>query len=189
LLADPALGLGFAVQRFAAGLLEDPPLDRGIRETDLDVHQETVELGFGQRVGAFLLDGVLGRHHQEQRRQFIGAAPDADLALGHRLKQGRLHFGRGTVDFVRQHQVVENRALLEHETAGFRAIDLGAGDVGRQQVWGELDAMELGFDTLGEFFDRFGLGQTRSALDQHVAVGEQGDEQALDEFFLAENLR
>jgi len=49
--------------------------------------------------------------------------------------------------------------------------------------------MELGFDALGEFFDRFGLGQTRSALDQHVAVGEQGDEQTLDEFFLAENLR
>jgi hypothetical protein len=75
------------------------------------------------------------------------------------------------------------------KAAGFRAIDLGAGNVGRQQIRGELDAMELGFDALGEFFDRFGLGQTRRALDQHVAVGEQGDEQTLDEFFLAENLR
>jgi hypothetical protein len=49
--------------------------------------------------------------------------------------------------------------------------------------------MELRFDAFGEFFDGFGLGQARSALDQHVAVGEQGDQQALDEFFLAENLR
>ena len=100
-----------------------------------------------------------------------------------------MHLGRRAVDFVGEHQVVKDRPLLEHETAGFRTVDFGAGDVGRQQVGGELNTMELGFDALGEFFDRFGLGQTGSALDQHMAVGEQGDEQALDEFFLAENLR
>jgi hypothetical protein len=100
-----------------------------------------------------------------------------------------LHLGRGTVDFVRQHQVVEDRALLEYEAAGFRAIDFRTGDVGRQQVRGELDTVELGFDAFGEFFDGLGLGQARGAFDQHVAVGKQGDEQALDEFFLAENLR
>jgi hypothetical protein len=153
------------------------------------MHQEAVELGFGQWVGAFLLDGVLRGHHQEQWRQFVGAAPDADLALGHGLKQGRLHLGRGPVDFVRQHQVVEDRALLEHEAAGFRAIDLGAGDVGGQQVGGELDAMELRLDAFGQLFDGLGLGQPRRAFDQHVAVGEQGDQQTIDEFFLAENLR
>jgi hypothetical protein len=49
--------------------------------------------------------------------------------------------------------------------------------------------MELRFDAFGQLFDRFGLGQARRALDQHMAVGEQGDQQALDEFFLAENLR
>jgi hypothetical protein len=37
-------------------------------ETDFHVHQEAVELGFGQRVGAFLLDRVLRGHHQKQRR-------------------------------------------------------------------------------------------------------------------------
>ncbi|MNO74502.1 hypothetical protein D3C76_655040 [compost metagenome] len=153
------------------------------------MHQEAVELGFRQRVGAFLLDGVLRGHYQEQRRQFIGTAPDTDLALGHGFEQCRLNLGRGAVDFVRQHQVMEDRALLEHEAAGFRAIDLGTGDVGRQQVGGELDAMELRFDAFCQFLDGLGLGQARSALDQHVAVGKQGDEQALDEFFLAENLR
>ena len=40
---------------------------------DAHVHQEAVELRFGQRVGAFLLDRVLRGHHQEQRRQRIGA--------------------------------------------------------------------------------------------------------------------
>ncbi|MCY1375815.1 hypothetical protein D9M69_632580 [compost metagenome] len=84
---------------------------------------------------------------------------------------------------------MEDRALLEHEAAGFRAVDFRTGDVGGQQVGGELDAVELRFDAFGKFFDGFGLGQARSTLDQHMAVGEQGDEQSLDEFFLAENLR
>ncbi len=180
LLAHLAFGLDLAAQRFAAGLLENAPLDGGIREADLDVHEEAVELGFGQRVGAFLLDGVLRGHHQEQRRQLVGAAANADLALGHGFEQ------RG--DFVGQHQVVENRPLLEHEAAGFRTIDLGAGDVGRQQVGGELDTVELRLDAFGQFLDGFGLGQARRAFDQHVAVGEQYDQQAIDQLLLAQDL-
>ena len=40
------------------------------RVIDLDHEQEAVELGFGQRIGAFLLDRVLRRQHEE--RVFIG---------------------------------------------------------------------------------------------------------------------
>ena len=39
-----------------------------------DLHQEPVELRFGQRIGSFHLDGVLGRHHQERRFQFVRRA-------------------------------------------------------------------------------------------------------------------
>ncbi|MCY1177074.1 hypothetical protein D9M73_173690 [compost metagenome] len=170
-------------------MLQNPALDSGIGKADFHVHQEPVKLGFRQRIGTFLLDGVLRSHHQKQRRQLIGAAPDTDLPLAHGFEQGRLNLGRGAVDFVRQYQVVEDRALLEHEAAGFRAVDFRTGNVGRQQVRGELDAVELRFDAFGKFFDGLGLGQARSTLDQHMAVGEQGDEQSLDEFFLAENLR
>ncbi|MNH14117.1 hypothetical protein D3C79_737050 [compost metagenome] len=80
---------------------------------------------------------------------------------------------------------MEDRPLLEHEAAGFRAVDLGAGDVGGEQVGGELDAVELGLDAFGEFFDGLGLGQARGAFDQHMAVGQEHDEQTLDQFFLA----
>ncbi|MNM46989.1 hypothetical protein D3C81_579470 [compost metagenome] len=83
---------------------------------------------------------------------------------------------------------MEDRPLLEHEAAGFRAVDFGAGDVGREQVGGELDTMELGFDAFGQFLDGLGLGQARGAFDQHVAVGQEHDEQALDEFFLTKDL-
>ncbi|MNM52338.1 hypothetical protein D3C81_634150 [compost metagenome] len=80
---------------------------------------------------------------------------------------------------------MEDRPLLEHEAAGFRAVDFGAGDVGREQVGGELDAMELRFDAFGELFDGLGLGQARRAFDQHVAVGQEHDQQPLDQFLLA----
>ncbi|MNE24253.1 hypothetical protein D3C80_1175380 [compost metagenome] len=185
LLADPALGLGLAAQGFTTGLQQDAPLYRSVGEADFHVHQEAVELGFGQRVGTFLLDRVLRGHDQEQRRQVVGAAAHADLALGHGFEQRRLHLGRGAVDFVGQHQVVEDRPLLEHEAAGFRAVDFGTGDVGREQVGGELDAMELRLDAFGELFDGLGLGQARRAFDQHVAVGQEHDQQPLDQFLLA----
>ncbi|MDT4853115.1 hypothetical protein FQZ97_873690 [compost metagenome] len=83
---------------------------------------------------------------------------------------------------------MEDRPLLEHETAGFRTIDLGAGDVGGQQVGGELDAMKFRLDTFGQFLDRLGLGQPGRAFDQHVTIGEQGDQQPFDELLLAEDL-
>ncbi|MOA63433.1 hypothetical protein D3C78_1891660 [compost metagenome] len=42
LLADPALGLGFAVECLATGLLENAALHRGVRETDFHMHEEAV---------------------------------------------------------------------------------------------------------------------------------------------------
>ena len=83
---------------------------------------------------------------------------------------------------------MKDRTLLEGEAGGFRAVDLGAGDIRREQIRGELDAMELAFDAFGQLLDRLGLGQTRCAFDQQMAVGEQGDQQALDKLVLAENL-
>ena len=151
------------------------------------MHQETVELRLGQRIRAFLLDRILRRHDQEQRRQQIRRAPDGDLALAHRFEQRRLHLGRRAIDFVGQQQVVENRAALEFEGRLLRPIDLGAGQIGRQQVRRELDAMEVAFDARGEFLDRRGLGQTRRALDQQMAIGEQRDQQTIDERGLADD--
>lgn len=170
-LGHPALRPGLAVQCLATRLLEDAAFHRSLRVADLDVHEEAVELGFRQRVGAFLLDRVLCRHHQEQLWQVVGAAADRNLALGHGFEQRRLHLGRGAVDLVGQHQVMEDRALLEHEGAGLRTVDLGAGDVGGEQVGSELDTVELGFEAFGEVLDGLGLGQSRRAFHQQVAVG------------------
>ena len=55
----------------------------GGRIVNHHMHQEPVELGFRQGVGAFLFDGVLGGHYHEQAIQREGAHADTDLAFAH----------------------------------------------------------------------------------------------------------
>ena len=64
---------------------------------------------------------------------------------------------------------------------------LGTGDVGRQQVRGELDAAEVRIQILREALDGARLGQTRQAFNQQVTVGQQTDQQSFDNMFLADD--
>ncbi len=84
---------------------------------------------------------------------------------------------------------MEDRAGLEFEAPVLRAPDLGAGQVGRQQVGRELHAREVRLQPRGQRADRGGLGQAGRAFDQQVAVGQQRDQQALDQRGLADDLR
>ena len=151
------------------------------------MHQKTIQLGLGQGIGPLVLDGVLGGHDQEGLGQRVGAGAHGDLVLAHGLQQGRLDLGRGPVDLVGQDQIVEQGAGLELEAAGLRAVDVGPGQVTGEQVRGELDALKVALDAPGQLLDRGGLGQPGCALDQQVAVRQQGDEQALDELALADD--
>ena len=50
------------------------------RVVDVDLEQEAIELGFGQRVGALLLDGVARREHLERIGQRVrGRSPTVTL--------------------------------------------------------------------------------------------------------------
>ncbi len=82
---------------------------------------------------------------------------------------------------------MEDRSALEFEGALLRTIDFGAGQIGRQQIRRELDAMEIAFDARGEFLDRRRLGEAGRTFDEQMAVGEQRDQQAIDEQFLADD--
>ena len=183
-LADDARGLHRRRERFACAFareLQDRRFGRRVRVVDADVQQETVELRFGQRIGAFLLDRILRRHDQEQRGQRIRVAADGDLPLAHRFEQRRLHFGRRAVDFVGEDRLWKIGPRWNSKRRRLRPIDLGAGEVGGQQIRRELHAVEIAFDARGEFLDRGGLGETRRAFDEQVAVGEQRDQQAIDQ--------
>ena len=88
---------------------------------DPDIEHEAVELGFGQGVGAFLLDGILGGDDEERVREVQGLLADGDLTLLHGLEQRGLGLGRGPVDLVGEDDVREDRARDEPEapTTGF----------------------------------------------------------------------
>ena len=65
--------------------------------------------------------------------------------------------------------------------------DRGAGDVGGEEVGGELDPAELEAHRLGEGARDQGLGQAREVLDQHVAAGEDPDQQQVEGIPLADD--
>ncbi len=115
--------------------------------------------------------------------------PHRHLALAHRLQQRGLHLGRRAVDLIGEQDRMEDRAGHEFEASFLRAPDLGAGEVGRQQVRGELDAGEVRLQARGQGTNGGGLGQAGRAFHQQVAIGEQGDQQAFDQGGLADNAR
>ena len=152
-----------------------PPL--GIGHDQLE--HEPVHLRLGQGIGPLVLDRVLGGEHQEQLGQWICPAADRHLFLLHRFQQRALHLGGRAVDLVGQQEIGEDRALLHREVAGPLVVDHRADQVGRQQVRGELNAVERSRDGRGEGPHRQRLRQAGNALEQHMAVGEQPDQQSL----------
>ena len=70
--------------------------------------------------------------------------------------------------------------LLHREIAAALVVDLGADHVGGQQIGRELDAVELRVDGAGEGPHRQRLGQTRHPLEQHVPIGQEPDDEALE---------
>ena len=148
---------------------------------------EAVELRLGQLEGAGLLDRVLRGDDQERRGQLQVLAADRDLALLHRLEHRALHLRRGAVDFIGQQQVREDGPVVDAEVAALLVDDLRADDVGRQHVDGELDALEVEVDRLGDGVDEQRLGEAGHALQQQVAAGEQRDHHALDDDILADD--
>ena len=76
-ISSSAVMVGLRLALFGAGGVEhDPPLGVAVGIVDVDLHQEAVELRFGQRIGAFLLDRVLGREHVEGPRHVVAVAGD-----------------------------------------------------------------------------------------------------------------
>jgi hypothetical protein len=83
---------------------------------------------------------------------------------------------------------VKDRTAVEAEAAIVGAVDLGAGQVARQQIRGELDPVEIGLDPGGEGLDGTGLGESWGTFHQQMAVGEQRDQQPLDQDLLADDV-
>ena len=150
---------------------------------DEQLEEETVELRFGQRIGAFLVDGILRGEHEERLGQFANLATRRDALFLHGFEHGGLCLRRGAVDFVGQHDVGEDRSALELERApaiGRFHHHVRAENVGGHQVRRELDAVEGKLQHLAERADEQCLAQPRHAFQQHMAAGEDRGQRAFD---------
>ena len=130
----------------AGGSFDDGQLLLARRVIHLNLEHEPVKLGFGQWIGAFLLDRVLRGQHQKWVGQRIGLAADRQLPFLGGLQQRALGFWRRAVNFVGEDQVAEERPRheAEHAFAGGVVLlqNIRARDVGGHQVRRELDAAE-----------------------------------------------
>jgi hypothetical protein len=94
---------------------------------------------------------------------------------------------RSPVDLVGEKDVVKDGAFLKLKAAVLGPVDLGPGQIRRQQIRGELHAVKIAVDALGQLLDSSGLGETRRPLDEHMTITEQGDDEPVDERFLSDN--
>ena len=157
-------------------LLEHLGLLRRVRIAERDPDHEPVELRLGQWIGPLVLGRVLSGDDDERPRQLVLMGVHRHVALLHALEQAGLRLRRGAIDLVDEHHVGEDGAGMELEPALALVEDVGADDVGGQEVRGALDARVIGVERPGERAGERGLAHAGVVLDQHVALGEQGDE-------------
>ena len=112
---------------------------------------------------------------------------DRHLELLHDLEQGGLDLGRRAVDLVREQEVGEHGAELGPQLAAVGLPDARADEVGRHEVGRELDAAVGAAEHAGERAHGERLREAGHALEQHVAAGEQGDEDLLEHVVLADD--
>ncbi len=142
-------------QLFAAGVAHD------------QFEEEAIELCFGQRIGAFLLDRILRGHDKERLLQLEPLAGRRDGPFLHRFEHGRLRLGCGAIDFVGQADLREDGALLELKHApALRVFDhhVGAQDIGGHQIGRELNAREVKIERRGQRPHQQGLPQSGHAF-------------------------
>ena len=157
------------------------------RVADFQFEHEAVELRFWECVGPFLFERVLGGEHDEGIGELVSGFADGDLAFCHGFEEGALDFCGGAIDFVGQDEVGEERPLFGGELACSRIVDEGADEVCGEEVRCELDPLELGVDAGGEGFDGEGFCDAGNSFEEDVAVGEEADEEAVDERLLADD--
>ena len=111
--------------------------------------------------------------------------------LLHRLQQGGLGLGRGAVDLIGQDHVGKDRTAEEAEEpaagGGVFLEHVGAGDVARHQVGGELHPAERELERLGEGRHHQRFGEPRHAHQEGVSAGEHGGEHSVHGVPLADD--
>ncbi len=148
-----------------------------------NVEHEAVELCFGQGVSTFLFDGVLGSQHEERGGQRVALTTYRNRAFLHGFQQGGLCFRGCAVDFIGQDDVGKDWAAIEVKVSFF-IHDFRAGDVGRHEVRGKLNAFKIQVEHIGYGADEEGFCQSGHSYQQAVAIAKQRYDDGLNNLFL-----
>jgi len=89
-----------------------------------------------------------------------------------------LDLGRRTIDLVRQDEIAEYRPMFGTERTVLWVINHGSDDVGGQHVGRKLQTLEAHRNATRQSLQGQGLRQAGDALQQHVTIGEQRDQQS-----------
>ena len=143
--------------------------------TQTKLHQESIELSFGKGKSALVVNRVLSGDDQERRRQLVGRTVNRDAAFSHRFEQRRLSSRRGAVDFIRQHNLSENRAGAKLKFAGLLIEYRRPGYVGRQQIGRTLNSLELASNASRQRASEHRLCDTGNILQKKMAFAEPRD--------------
>jgi hypothetical protein len=107
-------------------------------------------------------------------------AVDGHVALLHALQQARLGLRRGAVDLVDQDDVGEDRPRMELEAALALVVDVGADDVGRQEIGRALHPRVVGVQGACQRPRERRLADPGVVLDEDVTLGKQRDQEIAD---------
>ena len=107
-------------------------------------------------------------------------AVERHVALLHRLEQGGLGLGGAAVDLVGQEQLGEDRPPGQGEARRLEVEQVGAEDVARREVRGELDTAIVQRHGASEAAHEQRLGHPRRPLHQHMPPRQEGGEEEVD---------
>jgi hypothetical protein len=158
---------------FGADGANNGRLVSGIGIVDEDLQEETVELGFGEGIGAFLLDGILSGKGHEGRREGVGLTIDGDATFLHNLEESGLGLGGSAIDFVGEKELGEDRALTNAKLLSGEVEQGMAGDIGRHQVGSELNAPEGAAEGAGEGKNEMSFTEAGFAFEEDMATGKK----------------
>jgi hypothetical protein len=91
------------------------------------------------------------------------------------------------VDFIGQHKIGEDWTLLHRELLVLLVVNQRSYDVGRQQVWCELNPAEVASHRFAEASDGQRFRQTRDTFQKDVPIGKQANQQSVHHACLAHN--
>jgi len=161
----------------------------GGRIRDIHLQHETVELRFGQRIGAFLLERVLRGHDVKRARQVVGNAANGHLVFLHCLQQRGLRAWAGAVDFIGHEELAEHGAFNKFETTvmSLAAEDFRAENISGHEVGRTLHALVIEAHHGAKRINEFGLAKTRQTHEQEVTAREDRGQAQINHLLLPEN--